>query len=256
MPKYRYYFAFKLPFKDKRIILDSTQSHHLARVVRARIGTVVTLFNGFGSEIICELSEITHQNAHLDFKEIKSIEPLPYSITLVQCIAKGKTMESLIHKATELGVKKIIPVYSENCDVSYNNVRQKNKIEKWETTTIEACKQSGNSYIPQISEIIHLNDFLNQDTHNGLCLIASLENNTVSLNTIITKFIAETNDKNQVEVKILIGPEGDFSPAEYNKINELGFIPINLGRNVLKVETATTVAIGLVANKFTEVFKA
>jgi 16S rRNA (uracil1498-N3)-methyltransferase len=151
-------------------------------------------------------------------------------------------MEFIVQKATELGVYRIVPILSERVVPQLD--AESNKLEKWQWTAIEAVKQSGLAWLPQVESPVTLKDYLNRNEKFDLPLIASLRGDTRHPREVFQTFQTERRRKPQ-SVSIWIGPEGDFSPAEMNAVRAAGAIPITLGPVILRTETAALYCLSI-----------
>jgi 16S rRNA (uracil1498-N3)-methyltransferase len=229
---------------SKHISLNAAESHHLVKVRRARINDTVSVFDGRGNEWECQLHLANVKKAVLKVRAHHIAALSPDSITLAQGLPKGKTMDTIVQKAVELGVQKIVPLITENSEVRVSKDRALEKVRKWNSVAIEACKQSGNSYLPEIDPIMSVNSFCEALPEKALKYIASLSTQAVSLRQALRE---QRNQKKSLSqsVIILIGPEGDYTPEEHDLACENGFIPITLGKRVLRSDTAAIVALAL-----------
>ncbi len=246
MPDFRSYCESLSP-ENPLISLSSKESHHLVSVNRARPGDPVIVFDGKGLEWECELIDPNKRQATLEGRTFKKREPLRYEIALAQAIPKGKGLENIVRKATEIGIQHIYPILTERTEAKIKDDRQKTKSDKWLTSAIEGAKQSGNPFLPEVHPVQTLEQFLEtQADRFSIKLIASLQTNSVSLKSAL-----ETSKAESVPSGIfLVGPEGDFSDREYARINAAGFQPIMLGPYVLKCETAAISALSILRHEF------
>ena len=246
MPQLRSYLQPTSTLPAEFIKLNPSESHHLIRVNRGRPGTRVSVFDGQGNEWQCQIVKPDPKETLLRIEEYTKTTSPVCEIVLAQALPKGKTMDQIVRKATEIGVNHIVPLQTQQTQV--HPKENQNKIEKWTLTAIEACKQSGNSYLPEIKPIQTLESWLAQysscDT-GSLKLVASLESKAVSLKQSIEQFHSPTKDLSR-EIICLIGPEGDFTPQEYNLISDQGFQPIRLAMHILRVETAAIYALSII----------
>ena len=246
MPDFRSYCPDLSPERSS-ITLSSEESHHLIAVNRAREGHPVVVFDGKGQEWICEVLDANKRAARLEGKRFVRHDPLPHRIGLAQAIPKGKGLESIIRKATEIGIQHIFPLTTERVESRIKSDREKNKSTKWLTAAIEGAKQSGNPFLPQIHPVEALEDFLNASADSfDLKLIASLQPNTLPFK----EAIAARNNESPSSGIFLVGPEGDLSPSEYDRIADAGFQPITLGPYVLKCETAAVSALSILRHEW------
>jgi 16S rRNA (uracil1498-N3)-methyltransferase len=228
------------------ITLSPEESHHLIAVNRARLGETVVAFDGRGTEWICELASDRKSAAVLKVRSKQRIKVLPYEITLGQALPKGAHMDAIVRKATEIGAAQIVPLESERTQVHLDAERSDKKIEKWQTAALEAAKQCGNAFVPEILPVQNASVFIEAAQGYDLKLIASLQPGAKSLKTVLGAF-RTTEGRSPRKVLWLIGPEGDFTPAEMNLSLRSGFEPITLGPLVLRCETAAVYALSVLS---------
>ena len=228
------------------LTLTPDESHHLVVVNRARPGDTVVAFDGRGAEWICELVTDRKQAAVLKVRFKQRIKPLSFEITLGQALPKGPGMDAIVRKATEIGAARLVPLESERTQVHLDGDRSDRKIEKWQTAALEAAKQCGNAFVPDILPVQNAAAFMAGARGYDLKLIASLQPGAQSLKTVLRTFQA-TNGRAPKTVLWLVGPEGDFTPAEMNLSASAGFEPITLGPLVLRCETAAIYALSILS---------
>lgn len=245
MPDFR---AFCAPASAEpaEIILSPEESHHLVAVNRANPGDTVTAFDGRGMEWICSLKEADKRAARLQVRFAQKAKPLAYEITLGQALPKGGFMDAIVRKATELGAARIAPLESERTQVHLEGDRTDRKIEKWQTAALEAAKQCGNPWLPEIVPLQKASAFMESARGFDLKLIASLQPGAQSLKTVLTAF-RTAQGRAPKKVVWLIGPEGDFTPAELSQAKSCGFEPVTLGPLVLRCETAAVYALSVLS---------
>jgi 16S rRNA (uracil1498-N3)-methyltransferase len=228
------------------ITLPSGESHHLVTVNRARPGDIVVAFDGRGTEWTCELTDARKSGATLRVTATHTRTPLPCAITLAQALPKGGVMDDIIRHATELGATRIVPLATERTQVHLDGDRSDKKTEKWRTTALEAAKQCGNPFLPEITGVQSLGDFLaSTDTQAAeLKLVASLHPGAKSLKSTLAAFHSAHGRAPRSAVW-LVGPEGDFSPNEMSAIIAAGVSPVTLGPLVLRCDTAATAALSV-----------
>jgi len=208
--------------------LDKSQSHYLSKVMRVNTGEKFSLFNQNG-EWEAKIDKIIKGIVEFSIsKKIRS-NANEKEIWLAFAPIKLNYLNLMIQKATELGVTKFIPILTERTIVRKINEKRVNKI------IIEASEQSNRLKVPQLEEIIKLDDFLrfNQKTN---IIFGDLNTNNKKLNINSTE-----------PVCILVGPEGDFTTKEREKILELkNLIPLKINENILRSETAAISIISIV----------
>ena len=245
MPDFRSYCS-PGSAEPSEIVLSADESHHLVVVNRARLGDTVVAFDGRGTEWICELTSDRKAGATLKVRFRQKAKPLAYEITLGQALPKGTSMDAIVRKATEIGVARIVPLESERTQVHLDADRSDKKIDKWQTAALEAAKQCGNPFLPEIAPVQKAAAFMESARGYDLKLIASLQPGAKSLKHVLANFLS-AQGRAPTKVLWLVGPEGDFTPAEMSLSANAGFEPITLGPLVLRCETAATYALSVLS---------
>jgi 16S rRNA (uracil1498-N3)-methyltransferase len=245
MPDFRVFC--QPPVTDpSKITLSPEESHHLVSVNRAQVGDTVVAFNGKGLEWICDLAAADRRSARLKVRLLQKAKPLPWRITLGQALPVGAAMDSIVRKATEIGVSAIVPLESERTQVHLEGSRSDRKIEKWQTAALEAAKQCGNPWLPEIGAVTPASAFIESAAGYDLKLIASLQPGAKSLKSVLAEYRA-ARGRPPLNVLWLVGPEGDFTPAEMSRTQTAGFEPITLGPLILRCETAAIYALSILS---------
>lgn len=231
-------FSFELPASGE-LLLGADESHHLVRVRRAREGDPVEVINANGRRAATRLLHADGRAARLRIESLTEEPPAPWHLTLAQALPKGKTMDAVVQRATELGVDRIVPLFTARSEVDLAPQRAQQKQQKWQQTALESAKQCGNPWLPGIAEPVPLETFLPSVGDSCKRLVAAL---TPDAQTVTSALGSATHGP---QVVVLIGPEGDFSPAEYRLIFDHGFTAVSLGPRVLRVETAACALLAL-----------
>lgn len=226
------------------LTLLDREAHHAAQVLRLRSKDQVEVLDGAGHQFLCEVRDVSRKTVSLLVAGSRFTEAFPCKITLLQAIPKGKIIESIIQKATELGVARIVPILSERVTTQLDEEGAGGKVEKWRLTTIEAIKQCGQPWLPHIDSPITPAEFLQRGENLELPLVASLQNGSRSPQEYLNTFAAQKKRAPR-SACVWIGPEGDFSPGEIAMITAAGVLPITLGRLVLRCETAAIYCLSI-----------
>ncbi len=227
-----------------RLVLDEAETHHALGVLRLAQGDKIVVFNGQGTEAAAEVVETGKRFIQLRNLGHSKSAPLACQITLAQAVPKGKNMELIIQKATELGVAAIVPLLSERTVVHLEGGDLGKKQEKWQAIATEACKQCGQNWLPEVRNPATLKAFFNSNSRFDLMLIASLQPDARHLKSVLAEHHA-SKGRLPEKVLILVGPEGDFSPAEISSAKSNGCLPITLGPIVLRTETAAIYCLSI-----------
>lgn len=217
-----------------RLALDPAETHHALDVVRLQTGDRASVFNGEGAEADVEIGKTGKQQIELRRLGLHKTPPLACRITLAQAIPKGKNMELIIEKATELGAAGIVPLVSERTIVRGSEEDHARKQQKWQRVAVEACKQCGQNWLPRVYQPRTPKAFFESGERYDLTLIASLQGDALPLK----KLLAEFGPVSPTSVLIVVGPEGDFTPAEIALAKSHGCRPLTLGPIILRTETA------------------
>ncbi len=222
-------------------VLAAAEAHHAVHVLRFKIGDTLNVFDGRGHEAQARIADITDDSVGLTILQHSITPPLSCRITLAQAIPK-KNMDLIVQKATELGVAVIVPLASERTLVKLDD--DSKKMDRWREIALESCKQCGNNWLPEIRPPQRVHTFLSSLSSFDLKLIASLQPDAKPLKTILsgTQILGHSGTSS---VLILIGPEGDFTPAELNLAKSAGCLPLSLGPLVLRAETAAISALSI-----------
>jgi 16S rRNA (uracil1498-N3)-methyltransferase len=223
--------------RDNLIELSEREFHHAANVLRLKEGERVVALDGEGGELSCTIEKITKRQILLRVYQRNHVAPLPYQITLLQAIPKGKTMESVVQKAAELGAFRVVPIMAERTVAQLDQEKSESKIEKWNWIAIDAIKQCGSTWLPRIAEPVSPAQYLASSEKTEMHLIATLQSDARHPRIAFREFLQEKRRLPKT-VSVWVGPEGDFTPAEINAIRGSGAIPITLGQLILRSETA------------------
>jgi 16S rRNA (uracil1498-N3)-methyltransferase len=232
----RCYVAGELHAGDT-LALPESASAHLGRVLRARPGDAVTLFNGQGGEYHAQILTIDRRSVRVRIGAHHAIErESPLRLTLLQSIARGEKMDFIVQKATELGVSTIVALLSERSVVRLDREAHGKRREHWRAVAVSACEQCGRNRIPNVEVVADLAAALTRAAE-GDCRMVLEPDAEQSLSAITSQPSAIT---------LLIGPEGGFGADELTLAREHGFTARRLGPRVLRAETAPLAALAVI----------
>ncbi|HEY3862830.1 MAG TPA: 16S rRNA (uracil(1498)-N(3))-methyltransferase [Verrucomicrobiae bacterium] len=235
---------FYLPPESCRadyLTLTGSEAHHAAGVLRLKAGDPATVLDGAGGELACRVQTIARKEVRLEIQSRSAAPPPPWQITLVQAIPKGKMFDAIVQKSTELGAWRIVPLLSQRVTTHLEGESIEHKAAKWRQAAIEAVKQCGQRWLPQVEPPMTLPGWLARADKFDLTLVASLQDDGRELRAIFPAGAGRPET-----VCIWIGPEGDFAPEEMAAIKGAGALPITLGPLVLRSETAALTALAVI----------
>ncbi|MGA7802280.1 MAG: 16S rRNA (uracil(1498)-N(3))-methyltransferase [Gammaproteobacteria bacterium] len=220
-----------------RVALDERAAGHVARVLRLRAGAELIVFDGNGGEYVAVLREVRKGAvvAELGDHLPRDAEP-PVELILAQGISRSERMSFTLQKAVELGVSRILPLWTERSQVRLSGERLANRIRHWEGVVISACEQCGRTRIPVVECAQSLTDPDWSDARFGT---------KIMLDPKAAVGLRELNGAFQ-RCTLLAGPEGGLSGAEHQAAVDAGFTGISLGPRVLRTETAALAALAAI----------
>ena len=242
---HRFYLAPE-NWNPDALVLSETEAHHCRNVLRLDAGDKVVVFDGRGRELTGEITSSTSSEIRLRKLHEAQTPPLRCHITLGQAIPKGKNMDLIVQKAVEIGAAEIAPIISDRTVVRLDEESAASKQSKWQTVAIEAAKQCGQNWLPRVHVAQTMSQFFQHSRRFDLQLIGSLQSDAVHLKKILSEYSAEHGDR-PASVLMLVGPEGDFTPAELSLARSHGCRPITLGPIVLRVETASIYCLSILS---------
>lgn len=221
----------------EELLLDGERARYVARVLRLRSGDELRVFDGKGNEHKAVLGRAAKAGIALRIAEAyaRDVES-PLAVHLVQGISRGERMDTVVQKATELGVHRITPVVTERSVVKLAEDRAARRTEHWRKVARSACEQCGRNVLPEIDPPQDLARFIDGAAAADLprvLLHADAGKPLTSLSAPVSG------------VQILIGPEGGLSANEREQAVAAGFIAYALGPRILRTETAALTAIAL-----------
>ncbi|MGB6222911.1 16S rRNA (uracil(1498)-N(3))-methyltransferase [Haloferula sp.] len=219
--------------------LVADEAKHCSRVLRAKPGDRITVFDGEGRSSEAEILALTKGRVDLRLGKVELEAEPKVRVVLAQAVIKGKAMDWLLQKAVELGVDEIQPLATRHAVVQPGDGKE----DKWQRAVLEACKQCGRSRVPRVLPITLIEDFF-RNTQSHRRIIASLGPDAQPLRDHLSK----TADLEKVI--FLVGPEGDFSQEESRKAIDSGWLEANLGSRVLRSETAAVFCLASASYAF------
>lgn len=223
---------------NKIEISDKENYTHIVKSLRIKIGEDILLIDENQIQYECVVSDIDKNSLIVDIeKSYPSKRFLKFDLTLAQSPLNSNSQATIIEKATELGVNKIYPVYTDNCAVKKSIIS--NKIDKWQKIMYEASKQCERAYIPTCSPLSNLNDVINMDFDRIIAFVERFSKGNLK------EYLLNNPIKENEKVLVIIGPEGGFSKQEFELFENNDKIQmLSLGDLILKADTAVITALG------------
>ncbi len=230
-----HFFVEPSQIQGKRIVITGGDVNHIKNVLRMKIGEEIAVSNGEdGKEYRCGIEAFSEDEVICGLRFIKEdgVE-LPSKIALFQGLPKADKMELIVQKAVELGVGEIIPVAAGRSIVKLDEKKAKAKVSRWQGIAEAAAKQSRRGVIPKISEVMSIKEAVAYADSMDVKLIPyELAEDMTKTKEIISGI------RPGESVAVFIGPEGGFEEKEIAAAMERGFLPVTLGKRILRTETA------------------
>ncbi len=235
------YFIPTEEWSGEQLSLTGDEAKHCSRVMRAREGDKIEVFDGKGTSAICQVTSTKREAVSCCILTKSKSPKINHSITLCQAIPKGGNMELIVQKAVELGVNKIQPLITAHTVARPESAEK--KTHKWQRIALEACKQCGQNFLPEVAQPQPFDQWLQSVNHDHSRLIAALDDNAIHLREHFSKHPPKGS------ISFLVGPEGDFSKSEYEAAYQSGFQAISFGHIVLRVETASLYGLSIIQHE-------
>ena len=220
--------------KNSSFVLDESESHHVVSVLRLKENDQLTLTDGQGTiykAIVNEAHKKAVKGKILNKKFIK--HERNFKVHLALPLIKNSRFKIALEKSVELGVDELTPIrFDKSVKSSINH-------DKLSSSIHSACKQSMRAYFPRLNKLKNFTEWHDDQSVNIVCLINSDK-------TIIEQLDTIKNLSKNKKINLIVGPEGDFSENEKKIINEKNFIKVNLGRTILRTETAIVSLISII----------
>ncbi len=227
---------FYLPdphIENDLLTIKGNEARHIRRSLRLRVGDEIVVFDGSGKEYEGRIVREEPTSVVIEVKNLIScLQDSFLEITLAQSLLKGEKMDYLVQKATELGVKKIVPFYSSRSVPLLEREKKVERRRRWERIAIEASKQCGRGFVPEIECPCDFSEMLSSVPPESLRLIL-YEGGGRRLKEVLKE------GKDLRRIFFVVGPEGGMSPEEIEQSKERGFFQVFMGKRIMRSETAS-----------------
>lgn len=240
-----HFFINSKSVNNNRIVVNDKENYnHIVKSLRAKVGEHLLLIdeNEIEYSTIIETIENKSITAVIE-SSVKSERDLGYNLYLAQSPLRSDAQITIVEKATELGVRGIYPIYTDNCALKRSVAEA--KVEKWQKVMFEASKQCERANIPKCYDLTELENLIKSDLFDRI--IALCERDT---NDSLKNYLRSNMVKSGENILVIIGPEGGFSQREFELYKEYNLPMLSLGDLILKAETAVVVTLGNIVYEF------
>lgn len=230
----RRFFVSQNSLSGDTVHLSEAESYHISSVLRMKPGDLIELFDGSGIIYQGKLQNVSRDQVSVFILSRKKEQPVTAQpLYLFQGLLKGKKMDFLIQKATELGIHTFQPVITR---YSENRGDPERQLQRWQRIMLESCKQCKRARPMNIHPIVGLDQI--DVTPFSTKLLLWEEEDKMHFNSDLFR--------QQGPVCILLGPEGGFHRDEVEWAAKKSFQNVSLGQRILRAETATLTTIAIV----------
>lgn len=239
MPKF---FVRQDRIDGNRITIVGDDAFHISRALRMAKGEHVTVCDMQCNEYDCVLAEFNPDSVVAEIVSARTVdnEP-PVKVFLFQALPKGDKLETIIQKSVECGVYEITPFESERCVVRFKADAEEKKTERRNRIALEAAKQCGRGYIPQVNPTVDFKTAVDRATACDLSVFCYEGEENCSLKELLK------NNSSAQTVSVFIGSEGGFSVDEVSYAVEKGMMSVSLGKRILRTETASSFVLSCIS---------
>lgn len=237
------FFISAESFRGDEVVLTGPQAHKICHVLRLKDGDYIVVLDNTGVEFEVVLTALAPNKVTGRVLEKREATGEPHvQITLYQSLLSRDKFEWVLQKCTEVGVSRFVPVVTNRTIVRDSDHTKADKLERWRRIITSAAEQSHRGRIPELTPPTKLEEALAQLTEYDLSLMASTDAECTSLHNCLQQY----KPKRVARIALFIGPEGGFTKQEEHHGTESGAICFNLGRRILRTETAAVVAGALI----------
>lgn len=235
------FFVLPEQIKDDCIIMNGSDVNHTKNVLRLKVGNELIVSDNRDFEYDAEILELSSSMLKVRIYDKRRIQMVPFQVVLFQAIPKGAKMDTIIRQATELGVSSIVPIVTSRTVVILDEKKKGKKHIRWQKIAKEAAEQSQRSTIPKVVAPTSWDEALRMILSFDLVIAFWEEASELFSGTVFDGFKADLPKS----CGIIIGPEGGFSSDEIEDLVSQGAHCLSLGKQILRTETASTVALGI-----------
>ena len=229
---------------SKTVMICGEDALHIARSLRMKAGEKLDVCDMTRREYSCVITEVGETVfADVVSEKDSDTEP-PYTAVLYQALVKGDKFDTVVQKAVECGVTKIIPVLTDRCVVRLDKKGAAKKAERWQRIALEAAKQCGRSIIPEIGELMTFKEAVDDAAKADIPLFCYEAERGYTLSEALA------GAKQQPEISVFIGSEGGFSVSEAEYAENHGLKSVGLGKRILRTETASSFVLACLCYEF------
>jgi len=213
---------------------------HMATVLRLGVGDAIRLADGNGNEAVATIVAVEKEGLRVEIEPTQAALPAAAMppITIYQGLPKGEKIDLILQKCTELGVARIVPFMASRSVTRLEGERLDKRVSRWQRIVMEAARQSGRDSVPEVGFGASIDEILQQGGE-GLRLMLWEDEKEQGLRSLLA------TTPRPGAIAVIIGPEGGLSAAEAAKAVAAGYLPVTLGKRILRTETAGLAVVSI-----------
>lgn len=238
----RRFFVEDVPGEDGLIFLTGKEANHIRNVLRMKRGDALIVMDGIGHNFEAIIEELHRKGVRVKIiRGLPAPPPSPVEIHLAQALIKSRPMDSLIQKATELGVVSITTFASQRAAARIRPEHLSRKMDHWEEIMKAACKQSGRPNLPTLNPPLPFEALIENAPRQGTLKVLLWEAEKEADLKGLLRSVGQLP-----HIMAIIGPEGGFTPMEVRLARDAGFRIVSLGSRILRSETAAITLLSII----------
>jgi 16S rRNA (uracil1498-N3)-methyltransferase len=228
--------------EGQKVLIPERDAYHWVKVLRVQRGDVVELLNGQGLLAHGIVEEISSKKVWVKVGVVKNFKKPSLFVTLYQSVLMGSPFEETLEQAVEMGVHRFIPLITNRTQVSASKIDTDAKKLRYQGLAMEACKQSGNPFLPQITDPKRLEIALKEALPGTVRLFGSLNEDAKPILDALSDC-----DRNAFEIELWVGPEGGWTGEEEEQLRQAGGMAVSLMPYTLRAKTASLAFLSIVS---------
>lgn len=241
------YFVPADRFNEGMVEIQGDDAHHIARVMRARVGDKIIVSDGTEREAIVEIRQLDAGKVTASVVESLALIGEPkHRVWVFQGLPKGDKMETVIQKGTEIGAIRFLPFLSERTVVRYDAKKEEKRIDRWRKIAKEAAEQAHRNRIPSVDPPMSWQRMLAEAAQADAAFLLYEKEHGALFKSALQHALRQLDVTAPLTFAVIVGPEGGFSESEVGQAEAAGCVPVGLGKRILRTETAALVALACI----------
>ena len=248
MPKF---FVDSNQINNDKAIITGNDFNHIKNVLRMKVGDTFNICDSNSQNYIVRINNFEKESIECDvIEKCKDQAESNIKVHIYQGLPKADKMELIIQKSVELGVTEIIPIEMKRCVVKLDGKDKIKKVDRWNKISEVAAKQSGRDIIPEVSSVKNLKEIAKELEKFDLVLLCYENEKENYLKSVLNIYKNKLNSKEDINIAVIIGPEGGIDISEVEELKNAGAQVVSLGNRILRTETVALSMLSIIMYEF------